>query len=545
MARRLRCAFLNISIIRNRFVSPHKSTQIGDYILNARLGLVIALLLTHIISLNAQDCTEFTDALEYSNRADIASDQRLYDDAVLDFGCAIQLAPDEPYYYNGRGIAYYWLQEDAAANADFAKVLELDPQADYAYNNLANLYANIGDYETALAHYTTSLELSNGNDAITLTNRASLYSNTGDYAAAYADLESAYLVDPNYEDQYLTRAWLFGLDNQVALAAEGYSEWLARTQTDESYPQYIPNRTYVTRLLTGKVEKIIINLNEGDTLSISAAAIDSDQRVDPLMVLFDATGTAAISDDDSGVNLDAVIADYVAPQTGDYVLWLGNAGGYYHEGVDGEVRLSIERKASDGAITVDPTAAPDTVIPTAEPVEVTEVSFSTFRLFTGVIAEVYTTEGDRLNLRGGPGLRFEIIGKLDKGAHVTLIEGPRKQDGLAWWRIRTADGTEGWAVERVDVEQTLQMALIVGEEAVVVTGDESLNVRTGAGRSNEIAFQLEDGQQLTLLEVSSELVDGFQWWKIRLPDGREGWTIDRLEGERMMIPLKEREGGEG
>lgn len=490
----------------------------------------------------AQDCTELPDALAYANRGNTAYEQRLYEDAVLDFTCAIQLAPDTPDYYNERGNAYYWLDQDKEANADYTKVLELDPEAGYAYNNLANLYSSIGDYEKALEYYTQALSLPNGTDEIVYTNRASLYIESGNYEKAQSDLDEALGIDPNHPEAHLSQASLYVILNEVQEAASSYETWVTLTETDSSGPAYVPNRNYATRLETGQVERIQVSVKSGDVLSLSAAAIDSDQKVDPLLVILDESGTALIADDDSGVNIDAVIADFVIPSTGTYTVVLSNSGGFYKQGIDGKVNISIELKTGDG--TLIEVAAPTPAV-NAEAVATLEetdivVSFSTFRLFAGVKAEVFTTEGDRLNLRGGPGLRFDILTKLDKGGLVTLIEGPRKEDGLAWWRIRTEDGTEGWAVERVETEQTLQMALIIGEDAIVTGGDDALNVRVAAGRSNDLAFQLNDGERLTLLEAP-QLVDGFQWWHIRTTDGREGWTIDRLEGERVLIPAKERE----
>src|SRR5690606_37885647 len=109
-----------------------------------RLFLTFALLLTLITGVSAQeDCSEFTDAAAYAARGDTAFQQRLFDDAVLDYSCAIQLAPDTAGYHNDRGNAYYWLQRDVEARADYMRVLELDPEAGYAYNNVANLYASI------------------------------------------------------------------------------------------------------------------------------------------------------------------------------------------------------------------------------------------------------------------------------------------------------------------------------------------------------------------------------------------------------------------
>ena len=510
-----------------------------------RLFLTFALLLTLITGVSAQeDCSEFADAEAYAARAETAFEQRLFDDTILDYSCALQLSPDTADYYNGRGNAYYWLQRDAEARADYQRVLELDPEAGYAYNNLANLYAAIGDYEQALSYYDQAIELPSGRDEITYTNRANILIDTGRYEEAQTNLDAARAINPDYENLYLTQAGLYSIQNDAPQAADNYHLWLQKTQTALHEPQYVLNRSYVTPMTTGDVIAIALSVNAGDSLNFSAAAIDNLQRVDPLIVLVAPDGAAVVADDDSGVNIDAVISDYVAPETGSYTLLVGNAGGYYHEGVDGRVRISLERKNAEGVVTVEPTpdatAAAD--VP-EDPVESEELtaSFSTFRLFVGERAEVFTTEGDRLNLRSGPGLRFEILGKLDKGAFVTLLEGPRKQDGLAWWKVRTADGAEGWAVERVDTEQTLQLALNVGEEAVVTTED-TLNMRSGAGRANDIIVQLTDGERVTLLEVTPELVDGFQWWRIRLSDGREGWVIDRLEGERLLVPAKELDG---
>lgn len=510
-----------------------------------RLFLSFALLLAFATTVSAQeDCSDLADAEAYAARGDIAFEQRLFDDAVLDYTCAIQLAPDTAGYHNDRGNAYYWLQRDAEARADYLRVLELDPEAGYAYNNLANLYAGIGDYEQALTYYDRALSFPSGEDEITYTNRAIILMDTGDYEGAQADLDAARAINPEFDNLYLVQAGLYSIQNNTVEAAENYRQWLELTETARQTPQYVFNRSYITSMTTGDVLSVALTASAGDTLNFSAAAVDNLQRVDPLIVLIAPDGTTVAADDDSGVNIDAVISGYVAEASGTYTLLVGNAGGYYREGVDGRVRISLERKNAEGTVTVEPTPEATAAAGTEDPIESEEVTatFATFRLFVGDRAEVFTTEGDRLNLRGGPGLRFEILGKLDKGAFVTLLEGPRKQDGLAWWKIRTADGTEGWAVERVETEQTLQLALNVGADAIVTTDEDTLNMRSGAGRGNDILAQLADGERVTLLEVTAELVDGFQWWRIRLSDGREGWVIDRLEGERLLVPAKEFDG---
>lgn len=76
-------------------------------------------------------------------------------------------------------------------------------------------------------------------------------------------------------------------------------------------------------------------------------------------------------------------------------------------------------------------------------------------LAVGGRALINTTEGDRLNMRSGPGTSFEIVARLDNGTLVSLLEGPRASDGFIWWRVRLTDGTEGWVVQSADDVRTL------------------------------------------------------------------------------------------
>jgi hypothetical protein len=71
------------------------------------------------------------------------------------------------------------------------------------------------------------------------------------------------------------------------------------------------------------------------------------------------------------------------------------------------------------------------------------------QLIVGSTAAVHTTEGDFLRIRTGAGYGFAVAFQLANGTPVTLLEGPVSADNLTWWRIQTADGRTGWAVEGV------------------------------------------------------------------------------------------------
>ncbi|MBI5671655.1 MAG: SH3 domain-containing protein [Chloroflexi bacterium] len=83
-------------------------------------------------------------------------------------------------------------------------------------------------------------------------------------------------------------------------------------------------------------------------------------------------------------------------------------------------------------------------------------------LAVGGMAIVNTTEGDQLNVRAAPGTGAAIVGKLSDGARVSLLDGPRFAEGYTWWKIRTASGIEGWAVESVNDNSGRLQTLLPG-----------------------------------------------------------------------------------
>ncbi|UFH33282.1 SH3 domain-containing protein [Chryseobacterium sp. C-71] len=54
------------------------------------------------------------------------------------------------------------------------------------------------------------------------------------------------------------------------------------------------------------------------------------------------------------------------------------------------------------------------------------------------------TEDSNLNIRQEPSTEAAIVGKAAKGSSVTLVE----QTSDDWWKVKTADGQEGYAYSR-------------------------------------------------------------------------------------------------
>ena len=50
-------------------------------------------------------------------------------------------------------------------------------------------------------------------------------------------------------------------------------------------------------------------------------------------------------------------------------------------------------------------------------------------------------------VRSQPGTGSEIIGHVQPGENVLVVDGPRCADGYAWWLVRSLDDLEGWTAE--------------------------------------------------------------------------------------------------
>ncbi len=96
--------------------------------------------------------------------------------------------------------------------------------------------------------------------------------------------------------------------------------------------------------------------------------------------------------------------------------------------------------------------------------------------------------------------------------------------------------TSGSTTDGSAVTPTPELTLRVGGTAVVNTsGGDSLNMRSDSGVEYQIRRKLSRGTEVTLLDgpVSA---DGYNWWKVREPEGLEGWVVDLYGGQITLVP---------
>jgi uncharacterized protein YgiM (DUF1202 family) len=186
-----------------------------------------------------------------------------------------------------------------------------------------------------------------------------------------------------------------------------------------------------------------------------------------------------------------------------------------------------------------------------------------------VVAAVVKIPAGGVNVRSGPGLEFDLLGRLDAGAEAEVVG---KNETGEWWQIDYAEGEDGlgWVADTVvdfsgdaasvpTVELDVPTATPTTPPTATVTPTPSLtptptateiiiagtievtdpiNVRADPSTDSELVGGLYLGDKADVLAVSK---DG-DWWQIDFPDGPDGtgWvSVDfvRFQGDEEAVPV--------
>jgi N-acetylmuramoyl-L-alanine amidase len=125
---------------------------------------------------------------------------------------------------------------------------------------------------------------------------------------------------------------------------------------------------------------------------------------------------------------------------------------------------------------------------------------------------VAPSDAGYLNLRDGPGTRYDVVRRMDAGQPVRVLESQGR-----WARVRLSDGTEGWAA----LDLLERGAPATGDPLFVTNTDGGfLNLRAGPGTEHRVLQRMFAGDRLEPLGR-----DG-RWVRVRHPSGTEGWAFD-------------------
>lgn len=106
------------------------------------------------------------------------------------------------------------------------------------------------------------------------------------------------------------------------------------------------------------------------------------------------------------------------------------------------------------ATKIPPTPTP--VPPTAPPAPPTATPRpAPTALGKDVLASVAPPEGFKLKVRETASATGKVLGELDKGAQVAILEGPTDANGIKWWKVDNGQGLVGWSAEGVGTDKYL------------------------------------------------------------------------------------------
>ncbi len=125
------------------------------------------------------------------------------------------------------------------------------------------------------------------------------------------------------------------------------------------------------------------------------------------------------------------------------------------------------------------------------------------------------------NLRSGPGLVYDKVGKLASGTQVTALE-----RSAEWLHVRTPAGTQGWIAQEVlDIQADLVARIPVANNVPArpaalqaTTNNSAVNLRQGPGTHYPSLGKLTRGTKLELLGRQGS------WYEVQTRAGKVGWV---------------------
>jgi len=137
------------------------------------------------------------------------------------------------------------------------------------------------------------------------------------------------------------------------------------------------------------------------------------------------------------------------------------------------------------------------------------VLLSVFLLWSVTVAlagTMVSVKGRKVNLRSGPGKRYEVLWELGRGFPLKVI-GRRK----GWVKVRDFEGDEGWIASR-----------LVGRTPHLVVKKKRINLRSGPGKRYRLVGRANYGVVFRTLRKKRG------WVKVRHENGTTGWVLRSL-----------------
>lgn len=126
---------------------------------------------------------------------------------------------------------------------------------------------------------------------------------------------------------------------------------------------------------------------------------------------------------------------------------------------------------------------------------------------------------DLLRLRNSSSISASTIATMPSGTALTVVDGPERADGFAWYQVRSSSYGIGWCAGDYLASGG---GLSPGNDVRVVDG--TLNLRAGPGLSDSIVAVMADGSLLTITDGPTS-AGGYAWYEVTSTTYGDGWCV--------------------
>jgi SH3-like domain-containing protein len=121
-------------------------------------------------------------------------------------------------------------------------------------------------------------------------------------------------------------------------------------------------------------------------------------------------------------------------------------------------------------------------------------------------ARMVSIKARKVNLRAGPGKRYEILWELGRGFPLKVL---KKKGG--WLKVRDFENDEGWVLAR-----------LTGRVPHLVVKRKRINIRSGPGKRYRLVGKANYGVVFRTLKRKGA------WVKVKHENGTTGWVLRKL-----------------
>lgn len=283
-----------------------------------------------------------------------------WEGAIADYSAVLDLRPHDAAIWRSRGDLQLKNRNPRGAKRDYAQSLIINPRSTRTYSSLVRLHqrdreSKLRELYQRIVDATRANAGGNSNRAIFILDeaiasfdrgsapselgyayftRANVWSGSESWDSALADLNAALELQPQMQDYFMARGYIYSRTEQPALAALDFHRRMTLIERESLDASLTREEPVIIAMDYAVVARLQFEGEAGQLVSISARDY-LGTGVDPLLVLLNTDGIPLLGDDDGGGETDALIANYELPADGAYTVMVSHA----NAGFAGKIRV--------------------------------------------------------------------------------------------------------------------------------------------------------------------------------------------------------------